>query len=123
MDDKRTHAVGDLARHIAERFDRNVTQAVNLLRNDEEVRMLLFATVATNILSLCNSLSEDEAPHPLFRNLSYRHRLATLVSVLTHVIADLEPGTWTPQELSDMAAAQREITPRLRLEIAEGYMQ
>ncbi len=123
MRDRRTQLVGDLTRHISERFDAQMNQAVRLLEGDEEVRMLLFAVIATNILSLCNSLAEADAPHPLFRALSFRHRVATLVSVLTHVIADVGAGTWTAQEVSDMAAAQREITPYLRLEIAEGWPQ
>jgi len=123
MSDKRNRVIADLAQHVSERFDIQVTRAVNLLEDDAEVRMLLFAVTATNIISLCNSLAEADAPHPLFRALPFRHRLAALVAVLTHVIADVGVGSWTPQELSDMTAAQREITPRLRLEIAEGWPQ
>ena len=123
MRDRRTQLVSDLTRYVSERFDIQVTRAVNLLEDDAEVRMLLFAVTATNIISLCNSLAEADAPHPLFRALPFRLRLATLVAVLTHVIADIDAGEWTPQELSDMTAAQREITPRLRLEIAEGWPQ
>jgi hypothetical protein len=119
MSDKRNQVIADLAQHVCNRFDRDMHRTVQLVDNDTEVRLLCFAVVATNILSLCNSLSEDEAPHPLFRALPFRLRLAALVAVLTHVIADVGAGSWTPQELSDMTAAQREITPRLRLATQE----
>jgi hypothetical protein len=116
MSDKRNQVIADLAQHVCDRFDRDMHRTVQLVDNDAEVRLLCFAVVATNVVSLCNSLSEDEAPHPLFRALPFRLRLAALITVLAHVIVgDAHSNPWTEQEFSDIAAAQREITPRLRL--------
>lgn len=107
----RDHLTEDLLHHVQERTAFHIQSALDALDTDTQVHAFLLAHAAGVIGNTLHVLTNESAPFPLLKKLSYEQQVSVMVACLGTILGseNASMDLSSPQALSDMLAATREL--------------
>lgn len=116
----RDYLTEDLLRHVGEKVAFHVQSALDALDTDEQAQAFLLGFAASVIGNTLSVFTSDTSPYPLLKKLAYVNQVQVMVSYIATILTSNEKLDLTPQAISDMLAAARELSGGIDIEVNRG---